>query len=154
MSYLTFICLSPNKCGRHIKAIYRCKCGVLKECRRSGVIAGITKSCGCLQKEVTRSINLKHGHNTKRDGQSPTYVSWSCMKTRCLNRNCQRWKDYGGRGIKICKRWSKFENFLKDMGKRPPNRSLDRINNDGDYKPSNCRWATQRMQVLNQRGLN
>lgn len=74
------------------------------------------------------------------------------MKTRCLNAKQQRYSDYGGRGIRVCARWLKsFENFLADLGERPPGKTLDRINNDGDYEPGNCRWATSSEQQRNRR---
>lgn len=77
------------------------------------------------------------------------YRSWSAMKTRCFNRVSKGYKHYGGRGITVCARWMKFENFLADMGKRPARKSLDRINNDGNYEPGNCRWATALQQSIN-----
>lgn len=79
------------------------------------------------------------------------YRVWINMKSRCMNRNTPDWYLYGGRGIKICKRWMNFENFLSDMGKCPTKYSLDRIDTNGDYTPSNCRWATSKMQSRNTR---
>lgn len=77
------------------------------------------------------------------------------MRTRCLNKANPGFRNYGGRGIKVCKRWDNFKNFYKDMGKRPsPKHSIDRINNDGHYEPSNCRWATQTQQARNKRGIH
>lgn len=82
---------------------------------------------------------------------SPTYNTWASMKQRCLNPNSPKYRLYGGRGITICDRWLKFENFLADMGERPPGLTLDRIDNDGDYEPGNCRWATSTQQIANRR---
>lgn len=90
---------------------------------------------------------LKHGLCS-----SPEYRAWSHMKERCSNIKAQEYESYGGRGIKVCERWLKFENFYADMGDRPSNKhSLDRIDNDGNYEPDNCRWATGIEQVLNRR---
>lgn len=84
----------------------------------------------------------------------PGYRSWSMMKQRCNNPNYTHYSYYGGRGIKVCERWNDFRNFYEDMGARPsPQHSLDRIDNDGNYEPDNCRWATKLEQVLN-RGIN
>jgi len=84
---------------------------------------------------------------------STEYLAWVSMKTRCLNKKTAQYKNYGGRGIKICKQWrNSFENFLADMGRKPtPKLSLDRIDNNGNYEPTNCRWATQSQQMLNTR---
>ena len=88
---------------------------------------------------------------THRMSKTPTYTSWYKMKGRCLNKRGHNYKYYGGRGIKICKRWEIFENFYKDMGDRSVGTSLDRIDNDKGYCKENCRWATQQEQVSNMR---
>src|SRR3990172_8859973 len=95
----------------------------------------------------------KRGQNRRTHGmrKTSTYEVWASMKQRCLNPGALRFKDYGGRGIRICERWMRFENFLTDMGKRPAGRSLDRKNNDGGYSRENCRWATRTEQMNNTR---
>ena len=94
-----------------------------------------------------------HGHATARPGGVPTteYQIWCTMRQRCNNPRDSSFKYYGGRGIRVCERWNDFRNFLADMGPRPPGLTLDRINNDGDYEPSNCRWATVKEQMNNKR---
>ncbi len=90
----------------------------------------------------------KHGHNS-RNNISPTYISWMAMRTRCSYPKHIAYPRYGGRGITVCARWNKFENFLADMGERPSGMSLDRIDSDGNYQMDNCRWATVKQQQRN-----
>ncbi len=96
---------------------------------------------------------IKHGHSTRK-GNSPTYNSWNMMKKRCNNPKATGYEYYGGRGIHVCERWNKFENFLEDMGIRPEGTTLDRIDPDKDYSPENCRWADKQTQMNNQRCRN
>ena len=91
---------------------------------------------------------LAHGHN-RRGRATPTYSSWQHMRTRCHNPNHLCYHRYGGRGITISARWDSFLNFLEDMGERPEGRELDRIDNDGNYEPGNCRWVTRAENMRN-----
>ncbi len=149
MTRLTFV-KDVERISKHRRAMFNCVCGATKIIRYDGVQSGAVRSCGCYQKEVAKQLNLKHGH-AFHSRHSRTYTSWVCMKTRCFNPRHKNYGHYGGRGIVVCKRWMKFENFLKDMGKRPENRTLDRINVNGNYTPSNCRWATSQEQGWNKR---
>lgn len=102
------------------------------------------------QKACRKCAGITHGH--KRGGKmSGTYKTWSDMIQRCNNANNTGYRNYGGRGIKVCERWHTFENFLADMGLRPLGKSLDRINVNGNYTPTNCRWATRQEQAENTR---
>jgi len=128
----------------------RCVCGRTTVVSNSNLRAGRMVSCGCKKSELLRAKNTKHGQNGEI--RSPEYGSWMSMKRRCQNPNDKNFKAYGGRGIKICDRWMAFENFLVDMGRRPSTRhTLDRVNNDGNYEPGNCRWATPSEQAKNRR---
>lgn len=130
-----------------------CVCGNVVYPCSSALVYGMTVSCGCSRVEQFIRRNTKHGEGSRKR-YSPEYKLWENIKTRCNNRNAPYYKHYGGRGIKICRRWANsFMLFLKDVGRRPgKGYSIDRIDNDGDYKPSNCRWATQKQQLRNRRG--
>lgn len=117
-------------------------CGNPNNCRSSKLYTGRTFRCKCAN-------GGKITHNKTNDR---TFVSWESMKNRCYNTKTPRYPYYGGRGITVCESWRKsFQVFFYDMGARPVGKSLDRINNDGNYEPGNCRWATQSEQVLNRR---
>jgi hypothetical protein len=92
---------------------------------------------------------MKHGHTKIK--RTPTYNSWRAMKQRCLNKNHDKYYNYGALGVKVCKSWLKFENFLKDVGARPKGKTLDRINPNGDYEYNNCRWASNKTQARNKK---
>jgi hypothetical protein len=124
-----------------------CDCGVSKTYQGCDLRSGHTKSCGCLSAEVAGARTRTHGLSTTR-----TYKVWAEMLQRCANPKNENFQNYGGRGISVCDRWREsFENFLADMGERPTGTTLDRKENDGNYEPSNCRWATRAEQARNNR---
>ncbi len=129
--------------------ICNCNCGTQNVSIRSNRLkSGLTKSCGCYQKEEVSKSNTKHGMSETKE-----YNTWENIISRCINSNNNQYKYYGGRGITICNRWKdSFENFYEDMGPRPgPEYSIDRIDNNGNYESSNCRWTTHKEQMRNTR---
>lgn len=126
----------------------QCTCGNFVTVRTSSLTTGNTKSCGCYHREIAKEFNTIHGL-----ANSLEYRAWSDMKTRCLNPDFIGYSNYGGRGITICERWlNSFDNFLQDMGRKPSRKyTLDRIDTDGNYEPSNCRWVLMKIQQNNRR---
>lgn len=127
------------------KVLVRCVCGNEKSVSVKGLTRGDTRSCGCLHIEGLQN-RKKHGRTKTRE-----YRIWTLIKNRCFNRNCKDYEFYGGKGIKMDETWERsFEDFLIDMGEAPSkDHSIDRIRNEGDYEPLNCRWATSLVQQNN-----
>lgn len=134
----------------------KCTCGAVREVTASNLVTGGTRSCGCLTKEWARKLGrlpkpIKHGMN-----RTPEQRVWIDMRSRCRNTKLKNYKDYGGRGIRVCDAWDDpktgFARFISDMGHRPSDAySIERNNNDGPYSPDNCCWALLEQQVKNKR---
>ena len=155
--------------------ICKCECGTTRSVRQGNLVQGLTRSCGCLMREIAVEMGKKYGaingpksreHMRELGAKSAEwnkthgltlvkgYGQWTMIRQRCQNPKNKSYPDYGGRGIKLCERWQDVAAFIEDMkvlGPRPPGMTLDRIDNDGDYEPGNVRWATQRQQWENSR---
>lgn len=131
------------KKGEKTRLHCRCDCGNEARPLACNVLRGLAKGCGC---------KVLEGNHVHGMWGSPEYKSWNMLTQRCTNPKNKRWQHYGGRGIRVCDRWlASFEAFYADMGARPPNTSIDRIDVNGHYEPGNCRWADAKTQRANQR---
>lgn len=134
-------------------SVCQCDCGNVTTIRNDSLKKGTTKSCGCITKEIARTGDHRRTHGMHG---SRLYRIWLAMKTRCNNPNTKRFKDYGGRGITVCEEWTGKDGFIhfhdwSILNRYSDELSIDRINNDGNYAPDNCRWATCKEQNSNKR---
>lgn len=138
----TVVSDSERRYGGRVYCAVVCSCGARKSVAAQTLRSGSSTSCGCLGGKTYE----RHGFSYQ-----PEYISWQQMRNRCNNSTAQHFNRYGGRGIKVCDRWnSSFEAFLEDMGTQPEGKNtLERVNNDGNYEPANCVWASRKEQAQN-----
>lgn len=133
--------------GKCVYLSCKCECGVIRDVIIKNLKSGVSKNCGCVRNKKTSKRNFKHGLRF-----SKIWTVWRGMKHRCYNKNARQYKDYGGRGIKVCDEWKDdFMAFYNVMGDVPKGKSIDRIDNDGNYEPSNVKWSTAKQQNRNRR---
>lgn len=130
-------CLGKNRHGQYMWRC-ECRCGNRSTVMAGDLVSGWTRSCGCSR--------VVHGMSATR-----TYYAWRSMRNRCGSSSSRQYRNYGARGLSVCKRWRSFKMFLKDMGEAPRGKSLERVDNSKGYRPSNCCWATQVEQARNMR---
>lgn len=142
----------------HRNVVWRCRCdcGSIVDVSTTNLVSGKTKSCGCLMRETAKSTQTTHGKSGSR-----LYIVWEGMKARCTNKNHKAYPHYGGRGITVCNEWLDFATFEKwsidngyDAYAKRGDCTIDRINVDGNYEPSNCRWVDMKVQANNKRSNN
>lgn len=142
--------IGPVLVFRRARVAVRCSCGAYDIVRKDSFASAMASQC---RRCACKQANMGHGHSPKGN-PSPTYVTWQGMLARCETPSAGNYKSYGARGVAVCDRWHRFEHFLEDMGKRPEGASIDRIDSDGNYEPSNCRWADNATQHANRRRHN
>lgn len=144
------VAISDEIDGYSTMLLSRCDCGTEQWLSMLTFLYSKGDSCGCRRREVTELRSVTHGHS-RVGAETGTHRSWRAMIRRCTKPKATDFAFYGGRGIRVCERWMSFQNFLDDMGERPPGMTIDRENSNGDYTPANCRWTTRPNQSRNRR---